>query len=107
MKYLNPGRLAAAAVAAVSASANAATGYSITASGSTGILQSIENKVIEICNFSTSTGGIAVCLLGVLIAAFCWVFAPKSGVLQYAARAVIAVVAVFNLTAVISYFTFS
>lgn len=91
---------------AVSLPALAAPGYSLPTSGSTGILASIEQSMTEIANFVSEPMGVFIVIVAFIFAGAMWVFSPRSGALAIAARAVAALVVVFNLTAIISYFTY-
>lgn len=86
--------------------AEAAPGYTLPSSGSTGILQSIETSLDNIANFVSQPLGVFVVVVAFIFSAACWIFAPKSGALAIGARAVAALIVVFNLTAIITYFTY-
>lgn len=84
----------------------AAPGYALPTSGATGILASIETTLVELADFMSGPFGVFVVILGFIIAGTLWVFAPRSGALNIAVRAIAAVIVVFNLTAIITYFTY-
>ena len=84
----------------------AAPGYTLPSSGSTGILASIEQSMTQIANFVSQPLGVFIVIVAFIFAGALWVFSPRSGALAIAARAVAALVVVFNLTAIISYFTY-
>jgi len=88
------------------APALAAPGYTLPSSGSTGILASIEQSMTQIANFVSQPMGVFIVIVAFIFAGAMWVFAPRSGALAIGARAVAALVVVFNLTAIISYFTY-
>jgi len=99
----------AAAFGAVIAGASpalAAPGYTLPTSGSSGILASIEQTMTQIANFVSQPMGVFIVIVAFIFAGAMWVFSPRSGALAIAARAVAALVVVFNLTAIISYFTY-
>lgn len=97
---------AAAAVAALApATAHAAAGYTLPASNASGILGQIENKLTELANFVSQPLGVFVVICAFVFAAGLWIFAPRSGALSVGFRAVAALIVVFNLTAIITYFT--
>ena len=85
----------------------AAPGYTLPTSGSTGILQSIETTMDSIANFVSQPLGVFVVVAAFIFSACMWIFAPKSGALSVGFRAVAALVVVFNLTAIITYFTYA
>ncbi len=97
----------AAAVAAVLAPAlaHAAAGYTLPTSGSSGILAQIETKMTEIANFVSQPLGVFLVICAFIFAAALWIFSPRSGALSVAFRAVAALIVVFNLTAIVTYFT--
>lgn len=101
-------RTATAAAAAVlaPATAHAAAGYTLPGSGASGILGQIETKMTELANFVSQPLGVFVVICAFVFAAALWIFAPKSGALSYGFRAVAALIVVFNLTAIVTYFTF-
>ncbi len=95
------------AVALTPCLAHAAAGYTLPTSGATGILQNIETTMSQIANFVSQPLGVFVVIVAFIFAACLWIFSPRSGALSYAFRAVAALVVVFNLTAIISYFTYA
>lgn len=94
------------ALVSVSVPALAAPGYALPTSGATGILASIEQSMTEIANFISEPMGVFIVIAAFIFAGAMWVFSPRSGALAIAARAVAALVVVFNLTAILSYFTY-
>lgn len=94
------------ALVAISAPAFAAPGYTLPTSGATGILASIEQSMTQIANFISEPMGVFIVIVAFIFAGAMWVFSPRSGALAIAARAVAALLVVFNLTAIISYFTY-
>ncbi|PYD79785.1 hypothetical protein CFR80_14625 [Komagataeibacter oboediens] len=98
--------VAGAAVALAPASqAFASPGYSVQTQGS-GILSNIASTMQDIGNFMSTTMGELAVVGGFVVAALLWAFAPKSGAVGYAVRAAIAAIIIFNITAVIAYFTY-
>lgn len=95
-RFVTPG-----APFAASAPALAAPGYTLPTSGSTGILASIEQSMSEIANFISESMGVFIVIVAFIFAGAMWVFSPRSGALAIAARAVAALVVVFNLTAIV------
>lgn len=98
-------KLAAMLAALAPAAAHAAAGYTLPSSGASGILAQIETKMIELANFVSQPLGVFVVICAFVFAAALWIFAPRSGALSVGFRAVAALIVVFNLTAVITYFT--
>jgi hypothetical protein len=82
-----------------------AQGYTLPTSSATGFLQTLQSKMQELASFVSSPLGAFVVLLAFIGAACSWVFAPKSGAVMVGMRAVFAGLAVFNVTAIISYLT--
>lgn len=95
-----------AAAALAPATSHAAAGYTLPGSGASGILGQIETKMTELANFVSQPLGVFVVICAFVFAAALWIFAPKSGALSYGFRAVAALIVVFNLTAIVTYFTF-
>jgi hypothetical protein len=84
----------------------AQAGYTLPTGTTTGFLQQVVTKMQELGSFTSSPLGAFVVLCGIIGAACCWVFAPKSGAVGMGLRAVSAGIAVFNIAAIISYLTF-
>ncbi|WP_256940556.1 hypothetical protein [Acetobacter persici] len=97
--------VAAGALLASTGTALASPGYQVQTKGS-GILSNISATMQDIGNFMSTTMGELAVLGGFVVAAVLWAFAPKSGAVGYAVRAAIAAIIIFNLTAVIAYFTY-
>ncbi len=97
---------ALAAVLLATPGALAAPGYTLPSSGSSGILANIEQTMGQIANFVSQPLGVFIVIVAFIFAGALWVFSPRSGALAIAARAVAALVVVFNLTAIISFFTY-
>lgn len=94
------------ALALAARAATAAPGYTLPTSGSTGILADIETSMGELASFITEPLGVFVVICAFILAAGMWIFAPRSGAMAVAFRAVAALLVVFNLTAFIAYFTY-
>lgn len=97
--------IAVAGLLASTGTALAGPGYNVQTKGK-GILSNISSTMQDIGNFMSTTMGELAVLGGFVVAAVLWAFAPKSGAVGYAVRAAIAAIIIFNLTAVIAYFTY-
>jgi type IV secretory pathway VirB2 component (pilin) len=83
-----------------------AQGYTLPTSTATGFLQQLQTWMQGLASFVTSPLGAFIVIAGIVIAAGTWVLAPKNGALGMGMRAVAAGIAVFNITAIVSWFTF-
>ncbi|HEV2651655.1 MAG TPA: hypothetical protein VGU69_10385 [Rhizomicrobium sp.] len=83
----------------------AAPGYTLQGSGATGFLGDLETWFAMWVNFATSTFGVMIVVLSLVIAATVWAIAPKSGAVGFGVRACVAGVVIFNLATVIAMFS--
>jgi len=79
-------------------------GYSIGTSGGTGFIAQLEALMQSWINFVSGPLGVAVCVIAFVIAAILWVFAPRSGAVGMAVRAIAAVIVIFNLGSIVAAF---
>jgi len=84
--------------------AQTTSGYDIGTSGGTGFIAQLEALFQSWVDFLTGPLGVAVCAIGFVVAAIMWVFAPKSGAMGLAVRAIAAAIVIFNLGSIIAAF---